>query len=137
MKQLNSIENVILLVGAVMMVVGSGANLFMQMWAPYVFAMGTVAFVLMQLKQRYEGTNLVVRRLRRMVIMSDVLLLLSAALMFANMGNCFGFDAITYIKYIHNNWVVVLLIAAMLQLYTSHRISKELGIRDEELGIKN
>ena len=130
MKQLNKIENIILLLGAVMMVVGSGANLFMQGWAPYVFAMGVIAFVLMQLKQRYEGTDSVVRRLRRMVIMSDMLLLLSAVLMFANMGNIFGFDAITYIKYIHNNWVIVLLVAAMLQLYTSHRISKELGIRD-------
>ena len=130
MKQLNKIENIILLLGAVMMVVGSGANLFMQGWAPYVFAMGVIAFVLMQLKQRYEGNDIVVRRLRRMVIMSDMLLLLSAVLMFANMGNIFGFDAITYIKYIHNNWVIVLLVAAMLQLYTSHRISKELGIGD-------
>ena len=130
MKQLNKIENIILLLGAVMMVVGSGANLFMQGWAPYVFAMGVIAFVLMQLKQRYEGNDIVVRRLRRMVIMSDMLLLLSAVLMFANMGNIFGFDAITYIKYIHNNWVIVLLVAAMLQLYTSHRISKELGIRN-------
>ena len=130
MKQLNKIENIILLLGAVMMVVGSGANLFMQGWAPYVFAMGVIAFVLMQLKQRYEGNDIVIRRLRRMVIMSDMLLLLSAVLMFANMGNIFGFDASTYIKYIHNNWVIVLLVAAMLQLYTSHRISKELGIRD-------
>ena len=130
MKELNNIENMILLIGAVMMVVGSGANLFMQTWAPWVFAMGVIAFVLMQLKQRYEGSNIVIRRLRRMVIMSDMLLLLSALLMFANMGNIFGFDAITYIKYIHNNWVIVLLVAAMLQLYTSHRISKELGIRD-------
>ena len=137
MKELNNIENMILLIGAVMMVVGSGANLFMQTWAPWVFAMGVIAFVLMQLKQRYEGSNIVVRRLRRMVIMSDMLLLLSALLMFANMGNLFGLDALTYIKYAHNNWVVVLLVAAMLQLYTSHRISKELGIRDEELGIRD
>ena len=127
----------ILLIGAVMMVVGSGANLFMQTWAPWVFAMGVIAFVLMQLKQRYEGSNIVVRRLRRMVIMSDMLLLLSALLMFANMGNLFGLDALIYIKYVHNNWVVVLLVAAMLQLYTSHRISKELGIRDEKLGIRD
>ena len=48
MKELNKIENMILLLGAVMMVVGSGANLFMQAWAPWVFAMGVIAFVLMQ-----------------------------------------------------------------------------------------
>lgn len=126
MRQLNKIENTILLFGAVMMVIGSGANIFAQPWAPYVFGMGTVGYVLMQLKQKYEGSNVAIKRLRRMVIISDVCLLLAAVMMFANMDNLFRLDAITYIKYVHNNWVVVLLVAAMLQLYTSHRISKEI-----------
>ena len=126
MRQLNKIENTILLFGAVMMVIGSGANIFTQPWAPYVFGMGTVGYVLMQLKQKYEGSNVAIKRLRRMVIISDVCLLLAAVMMFANMDNLFRLDAVTYIKYVHNNWVVVLLVAAMLQLYTSHRISKEI-----------
>ena len=126
MRQLNKIENSILLLGAVMMVIGSGANIFAQSWAPYVFGMGTVGYVLMQLKQKYEGSNVALKRLRRMVIISDVCLLLAAVMMFANMDNLFRLDAVTYIKYVHNNWVVVLLVAAMLQLYTSHRISKEI-----------
>lgn len=126
MRQLGKIENAIFLAGAVMMVLGSGAYILGWTWAPYVFTAGTIGFVLMQLRQRYEGNSLVVRRLRRMVIMSDVCLLLSAVLMLANMDNLFGFDRLTYIKYVHNNWVVVLMVAAMLQLYTSHRLSKEL-----------
>ena len=126
MRQLNKIENTILLFGAVMMVIGSGANIFAQPWAPYVFGMGTVGYVLMQLKQKYKGSNVAIKRLRRMVIISDVCLLLAAVMMFANMDNLFRLDAVTYIKYVHNNWVVVLLVAAMLQLYTSHRISKEI-----------
>ena len=126
MRQLNKIENTILLFGAVMMVIGSGANIFAQPGAPYVFGMGTVGYVLMQLKQKYEGSNVAIKRLRRMVIISDVCLLLAAVMMFANMDNLFRLDAVTYIKYVHNNWVVVLLVAAMLQLYTSHRISKEI-----------
>ena len=126
MRQLNKIENTILLFGAVMMVIGSGANMFAEPWGPYVFGMGTVGYVLMQLKQKYEGSNVAIKRLRRMVIISDVCLLLAAVMMFANMDNLFRLDAVTYIKYVHNNWVVVLLVAAMLQLYTSHRISKEI-----------
>ena len=126
MRQLDKIENAILLFGAVMMVVGSGANIFAQSWAPYVFTMGTIGFVLMQFKQKYEGTNVILKRLRRLVILSDVCLLLTAVMMFANMDNLFRLDTLTYIKYVHNNWVVVLLVAAMLQLYTSHRISKEI-----------
>ena len=126
MRELNKTESAILVIGAVMMVIGSGANLFAQSWAPYVFAMGTIGFVLMQLKQKYDGDNVAIKRLRRRVIISDVGLLLAAVMMFANMDNLFRLDAITYIKYVHNNWVVVLMVAAMLQLYTSHRISKEL-----------
>ena len=126
MRELNKTESAILVIGAVMMVIGSGANLFAQSWAPYVFAMGTIGFVLMQLKQKYDGDNVSIKRLRRMVIISDVCLLLAAVMMFANMDNLFRLDAITYIKYVHNNWVVVLMVAAMLQLYTSHRISKEM-----------
>lgn len=126
MRELNKTESAILVIGAVMMVIGSGANLFAQSWAPYVFAMGTIGFVLMQLKQKYDGDNVAIKRLRRMVIVSDVCLLLAAVMMFANMDNLFRLDAITYIKYVHNNWVVVLMVAAMLQLYTSHRISKEI-----------
>ncbi|MDY3847469.1 MAG: hypothetical protein SOZ58_03985 [Prevotella sp.] len=123
MKQLNKTENAVFVIGAVLMVVGSGANIFAQTWAPYIFAIGVAGFVAMQLRQRYEGSDVTLRRLRRMVIISDLLLVVSAVLMLANIDNMLGLDALTYIKYVHNNWVVTLLIAAMLQLYTSHRIA--------------
>lgn len=127
MKQLNRVENIIFLLGAIMIVVGSAANLFFQYWAPYVFAMGVVAYVLMQLRQSYEGTNVTIRRLRRIVIVSDVFFIVSAVLMFASIDNIFGLDHITYIQYVHNKWVATVLIAAVLQLYSSHRLGKELS----------
>lgn len=133
MKQLNRIDNAIFLAGAVLMVVGSAANIFMATWAPYVFATGSLAFVLMQLKQRYEGRNITIQRLRHIMIVSDMLFLVSALLMFANQRNIFGLDALTYLKYIHNNWVVTLLVAAILQLYTTHRISSELEKETEKM----
>lgn len=126
MKQLNKIENAIFIVGALLMVVGSAAHLFMQAWASYVFSMGALAFVLMQLKQRYEGGNVVIRRLRRMMITSDVFFLVSALLMFANHNNFLGLNRLLYLTYVHNNWVITLLVAAVLQLYSTHRISTEL-----------
>ena len=76
--------------------------------------------------QRYEGNNYVIRRLRRVMILSDVLLLFSGALMFASQDNALGLDRIVYLQYINNNWVVILLVSAVLQLYTSFRISNEL-----------
>ena len=116
----------IFLAGAVLMVVGAGASLVQWAAAPYLFALGALGFASMQMLQRYEGQNFVIRRLRRIMLLSDLLFLVSAVLMFASQGNVFHLDHITYLQYIYNKWVVTLLIAAVLQLYTTHRVSHEL-----------
>ncbi len=126
MRQLSKVETLLMLLGGVLMVVGSGASVFMQSWAPYVFAPGTLLFAAIQMRQTYEGKNFTIRRLRRIMLTSDVLFLLAALMMFASKVNFLGLDQLIYIKYVHNNWIVVLLVAAILQLYTSHRISNEL-----------
>ncbi len=126
MKQLNKAENIIFLLGAVLMVVGSGARVFALPWSPYVFAMGAIAFVLMQLKQKYEGDNFTIRRLRHITVVSDFFFLIAAVLMFADLDNLFGLPLLFYVQYVHNNWVVALLVAAVLQLYSTHRIGREL-----------
>ena len=133
MKQLNSIQNAVYLIGALLMVVGAGTSMLAWKFAPYVFAVGALAFVSMQFLQRYEGTNVVIRRLRRMMLISDFLFLLSALLMIANTGNFLGLDYITYIEYVYNKWVITLLIAAILQLYSTHRISQELNKEAKKL----
>ena len=133
MKQLNSIQNAVYLIGALLMVVGAGTNMLAWKFAPYIFAVGALAFVSMQFLQRYEGTNVVIRRLRRMMLISDFLFLLSALLMIANTGNFLGLDYITYIEYVYSKWVITLLIAAILQLYSTHRISKELDKEAKKL----
>ena len=60
---------------------------------------------------RYEGGNLVVRRLRRQQILGAVLLVFTGVLMFVTK---------------HNEWVLSLTIAAILELYTAYRIPSEL-----------
>lgn len=126
MRPLSNLETYLLLLGGLLMVVGAGASVLLQPWAPYVFAPGALLFAAMQMRQRYEGTNITVKRLRHIMLLSDVLFLVAALLMFANQGNFLGLDYLSYIKYVHNNWIVVLLVAAILQLYTSHRIANEL-----------
>ena len=126
MKQLSKWEAYVMLVGGLLMVVGAGANVLFCSWAPYVFAPGSLLFVAMQLRQRYEGKDFTIRRLRRIQIISDVLFLVAGLLMIANQSNFLPLDQLSYIKYVHNNWVVVLLVAAVLQLYTGHRIASEL-----------
>ena len=126
MKQLTKVQNIIFLVGGLLMVIGAGSSLLAWRLAPYVFAVGALCFASMQMQQRYEGQSFTIRRLRRILLLSDVLFLVAALLMLANHGNFFGISYITYIQYVYNKWVIVLLIAAILQLYATHRIGHEL-----------
>ncbi len=115
-----------MLIGGLLMVIGAGASMFLQVWAAYIFAPGALMFAAIQMRQSYDGTNFAIRRLRRIMVISDVLFLIAALLMLANQSNFLGISYFQYIKYVHNNWIVVLLVAAILQLYTSHRIANEL-----------
>jgi len=126
MKQLSNIETAILLIGGLLMVVGAGGSMFLQSWAAYIFAPGALLFAAMQMRQSYDGNNFTIRRLRRIQLTSDVFFMLAGLLMLANQSNFFGINLLLYIKYVHNNWIIVLLVAAILQLYASHRIANEL-----------
>jgi hypothetical protein len=126
MRQLNKLQTAVFLTGALLMVIGAGASLLNWALAPYVYCLGALGFASMQMLQRYDGPSVTIRRLRRIMLLSDVLFLVSAVLMFASQGNIFHIDHLTYLQYVYNKWVVTLLIAAILQLYTSHRIGQEL-----------
>ena len=126
MKQLTKVQTIIYLGGALLMVVGAGLSLLQWVGAPYVYAIGAMGFASMQMLQRYDGKNVTIRRLRRIMLFSDILFLVAAILMFAGQDNPLGIDHITYVMYVYQKWVIVLLIAAILQLYVTHRISNEL-----------
>lgn len=124
-----------MLIGAVLMVVGAGLYVFGEHTvAPCAFLPGTLLFAAMQIAQRYEGTDITLRRLRRIMLTGTAFFIVSAVLMLENSYHIVyplflksgidGYNA--YLKYIHNNWVVTLLVAAILQLYSTHRISSEL-----------
>ena len=126
MRQLSSLQSVVFCCGAVLMVIGAAIWMVAKGVAPYIFSVGALAYVAMQVQQRYEGDNFTIQRLRRIMLMSDVLLILAAALMFADEGNPFGLDHLTWLNYVHNNWLVLLLLAALIQFYTVYRIDTEL-----------
>ena len=128
MRQLNKLQTIIFLSGAVLMVIGAGTYVF-SAWAAsaVVFAIGAIAFASMQLMQTYEGNNISLRRLRRIMSIGDVMFILSSfRFLLPLFTNYFSNGYYYYVTYINNNWVVLLLIAAILEIYTTHRISNEL-----------
>lgn len=135
MKQLNKTQSVVLLAGSFLMVLGAVLYVFgCQTFTPWIFAVGAVAFAAMQARQTYEGRNFMIRRLMRIKTVGEVCFLLSALLMVENSYhfilplflNMFENGYYLYLTYIHNNWVLLLLVAAVIQLYTTHRIANEL-----------
>lgn len=103
-------QSVIFITGAVLLL--AGAVVFITGWeyAPYLYSVGAVMFAAIQLMNGYDGKNVTIRRLRRQQVFAAVLLMLTGMFMFTTRGN---------------EWIVSLTIAALLQLYTSFRISKE------------
>lgn len=108
MKQ---IQKYIYIVGGILLVIG--AALYVTRWvvAPYIYVVGSFMFGAMQMADRYEGSNFVIRRLRRQQVLGALILMLTGIAMFV----C---------KY--NEWIVCLLIACLLELYTAFRLPQEL-----------
>lgn len=131
MKQLSKVQSIIFLFGGVLMVVGAGCYAFMwqQVIACWIYLIGTIMFATMQIMQTYEGTNHAIHRLKKIMTTADMFFFISGLLMVDSahkllmplIGNY-----ITYYQYIYNKWVLLLLVAAILEIYTMHRISHEL-----------
>lgn len=102
---------IIQMVGAVLLLAGAMLQITRWELSPYIYTLGAVMFAYIQVMSRYDGKNLIVRRLRRQQIISAVLLVFAGVLMFVT---C------------HNEWVLCLSAAAVIQLYTAFRIPSEL-----------
>ena len=138
-KQMTKIQNYIFLAGAIMMVIGVGCKIFgfMPEIMTIVFVLGCISFALIQMSQTYDGNNFTIRRLRKIMIFGDVCFIISGLLMLEDTFHLiFPYMATSidgynnYVHYIHHNWVVALLVGAILELYSTHRMSYE--FRKEE-----
>lgn len=132
MKQLNKLQSLIFLTGGAMMVVGAGcfALMWQQKIACWIYLVGALMFGVMQMMQEYQGNNFIVKRLKRIMSMADIFFILSGFLMvdmvYRFLQSAFD-NYLTYYNTIYNKWVVLLLIAAILEMYTMHRIEHELS----------
>lgn len=102
---------ILIIVGGILLLVGSLAHCFTYIWAPYVFAAGAVLMVVHSflmdhdLRQKDNRTM----RLGRIGFMSTLMLLLAA-----------------YCMFVHStSWVVFLLIYVLISLFVSFRMPNE------------
>ncbi len=125
MKQLSSLKNTLYKAGAVLMVAGAAVYMLHRLTACVLYVAGVLLFVSMQLMAEYEGSNFAVKRLRRQQLFGLFCFLASAVAMVM-----FTWDlrhGSFYFRYVHNNeWVILLAIGALVQLYAAYRIPMEL-----------
>jgi len=130
MRPLSRTQTIVMLIGGILMAVGAGCCAFLwhQEIFSWVFLIGTIAFVSMQWQQRYDGDNMTIRRLRKIMIASGIFFLLAGLSLvdthYHFLARFMSWQ--TYISYFYNKWVMLILAGAFLQLYSSHRISNEL-----------
>lgn len=131
MKQLNTLQSALFLTGGILMVIGAGCFVFMfaQQIVCWIYLLGALLFAAMQVNQAYEGQNPTIKRLKKIMTFADIFFVLAGLLMVdsANMWlrDSF-FDPVTYFNLIYNKWVMLLLAAAILEMYSMHRIASEL-----------
>lgn len=99
------------MVGAVLLLIGAMLQITRWEFAPYLYTLGAILFAYVQVMDGYDGKNLIIRRLRRQQILGAVLLVFAGVLMFVAR---------------HNEWILCLTVAAVLELYTAFRIPSEL-----------
>ncbi len=114
------------------MVIGAGcfALMWQQQICCWVFILGALMFTTMQLLQSYEGSDITIKRLKRIQGLADLLFVMAGILM---ADHAYGFfrplfsNPLDYMNYVFNKWVVLLLLAAILEVYTVHRLDHELS----------
>ena len=109
---MKNLYNIISMAGAGLLLVGAVLQITRWDFAPYLYTLGAVMFGYVQVMgNRYDGSNFIIKRLRKQQIFGAIALVFAGVLMFTLN---------------RNEWIVCLSIAAVLELYTAFRIPQEL-----------
>ncbi len=127
MKKLNKIESILFMLGGMLMVTGIGCYVFML--APsitcWIALTGSILFSTLHMMQAYEGSQLAIKRLKHILNIADLLFVIAGILIVDSTYNFLRLafeNQESYITYVYNKWVLLLLIAAILEVYATHRI---------------
>jgi hypothetical protein len=93
----------------------TGAASYITRWnlSPYLYSAGALVVAVIQILNRYQGKDLIVKRLYRQQIFGALFLVVTGVLMFTLPHG--------------NEWMLTLTIAAVLELYTAFRLPQEEG----------
>ena len=142
MKQPTKRNNIIMLTGGMVMVLSAGLLMLaafnsQQAWAEVaqktvsiLFFIGAIAYTAAQRQMAYASTDFTLNRLFSLQFLSGFCFVIAGLDMTEQYWTILkplvvkDIDSyFIYLRVVYNNWVVLLLIGGLLQLYTSHRIA--------------
>ena len=140
---MNKMINVMMTIGGVLLLVGAMVMITGWDYAPYIYLLGSVMFASAQLSDRYDGDDMILKRLRLQQVLGSILLVITGFLMFSGnyhqqlmFNNSMNDTLRTFLLSLtaKNSWIVTLCIATLFELYSSFRIdarNKELEDKEE------
>lgn len=116
MQELNRIQTLVYQLGGLILIAGAAWPLFApgSRAIPYVYTVGALMFCSMQMLCRYDGNNIVARRLRRQQLLGALALLATAPLLFMSAYQTGPFPGA--------EWQMTLAVGAVLEAYTAFRL---------------
>jgi hypothetical protein len=106
-------QSLIFVIGAVLLLTGAASYITRWNLSPYLYSAGALVVAVIQILNRYQGKDLIVKRLYRQQIFGALFLVVTGVLMFTLPHG--------------NEWMLTLTIAAVLELYTAFRLPQEEG----------
>jgi hypothetical protein len=101
------ILNIVFVIGSILILVSSVLVMEGIVWGKYGFASGVGLFIIGRMSMIYTGNDFRLKRLNRFYFLSSLFLVIASYLQFKNSGP----------------WVVMLLLVAITEFYTSIRAS--------------
>ena len=135
--------NVMMTIGGVLLLVGAMVMITGWDYAPYIYLLGSVMFASAQMSDRYDGDDMILKRLRLQQVLGSILLVITGFLMFSGnyhqqlmFNNSMNDTLRSFLLTLtaRNSWIVTLCIATLFELYSSFRIdarNKELEDKEE------
>ena len=102
--------NLLFMCGMVFALIGAAVYITHWEYAPYMFIIGAITAAIAQIFAQPQVENVTLKRLYRQQMFGALFLVLTGLLMLYSHGN---------------EWIVCLLIAAIIELYTAYRIPQE------------
>ena len=101
-----------------------------RQWAPWFLLVGSILYVVVQRLTSARSKDIAISRLQSIQLLSGFCLIISSLLLIEQYNGFFMPLVVSdinsyynYLRIVHNNWVVMLFIGAIFQLYTTNRLS--------------